>query len=794
MARFNSEIERMRHPQAKLIPKSMWRSPFLDNLDEAVLELMKIDADKVLDLLKEVLPNPEIKNNRVSVELPNGKKKVRKVVLTLIDDEYKRKKAWLGIALTKGQNFALLQEAATILGFTNHTLVELFATLGDVSLLQQYASSISGDLLQIGHHDYFTPYTTSAEHGHLPMLHYLEKHYFKSSRADLIAFKGFVAYQVAASNGHVALLQYFETQVPSSIVKMISEQNFRAFKLAAFRSELAVIKHLTTIVPNLFNHMIEADNFYSYRANIRQPHVRQWLLSTNSLCFAYAEANWQKVYGEVDILSFIKDYLHTLHTNALNISSNAVFDVKEPEQARICFYILRNLIRRNDRAFDDEIRFLLAVPAIKALVHTPVTRDKPNELLTLALVTDNRQAALLLLSIPAVKSLYREELNLAKLSTHRESSMVALTLRETKRLNAAIAFYEPTIQQLGVSNLMNELRVHLKERYTANPAFFINEQGKKVLLPMDFTEFLSMQLSAKEHDSALQAYYKNTAHTAWRYILKPNPWMHPEAEHIQQDSTTQAAWSTFATYQSLLVMFWLAAKDKAIQPTDGHTIASRTEQFINELSLIGRAHNWVALEGKNEESDDLEGDRPSCDHGAKRRLLQSVPGHSLLMVLTEDTLLAELRQFAQTYFQSCISEDKKDQYKAAFDDYIANTNDLDPKHKELLLTLNIPQEQQQNFEQYLIKKYGAQYTEDILFVQLIQDTLALSPKDNDLLSTCHALSLDGHVGLYQMLASKPNIAGESHSSTGSTPCFFKEPFNSNKMTEPTTPNNSVNPH
>jgi hypothetical protein len=82
-----------------------------------------------------------------------------------------------------------------------------------------------------------------------------------------------------------------------------------------------------------------------------------------------------------------------------------VFNITDPEQAKICFYLMRNLVRRNDRALDDDLRFLLSIPAVKALAHQEVTPGRPNELIRFALTTNNQEAASILLTIPAVREL-----------------------------------------------------------------------------------------------------------------------------------------------------------------------------------------------------------------------------------------------------------------------------------------------------------------------------------------------------------------------------------------------------
>src|SRR5437016_6541469 len=54
---FKTHEERMQHPQAKLIPESMWDnfSLFSRSLNEAILELMKVSNEKLSTLLTNLL-------------------------------------------------------------------------------------------------------------------------------------------------------------------------------------------------------------------------------------------------------------------------------------------------------------------------------------------------------------------------------------------------------------------------------------------------------------------------------------------------------------------------------------------------------------------------------------------------------------------------------------------------------------------------------------------------------------------------------------------------------------------
>ena len=194
---------------------------------------------------------------------------------------------------------------------------------------------------------------------------------------------------------------------------------------------------------------------------------------------------------------------------------------------------MRHLIRCNTPQFDDELRFLLSIPAVKALAHQEVTRNQPNELLRLALTTNNQLAATILLAIPAVRTLaeendyYRDEargrLDLARLAQDRESSMTALTQGEQARLDTAIRRYQPILQTAGSAQVMADLREALEKRFVQNPASIEDRTGLVIPLPLVFADFRALKLDDDDYQKALKAYYQHKDHSAWRYLAKPNP-------------------------------------------------------------------------------------------------------------------------------------------------------------------------------------------------------------------------------------------------------------------------------
>ena len=159
-----------------------------------------------------------------------------------------------------------------------------------------------------------------------------------------------------------------------------------------------------------------------------------------------------------------------------------------------------------------------------------------------------------------------------------------------------------------------------------------------------------------------------------RYLSKPNPWMAANAAYVSGGEGTQS-WSTFEEYKPLITMLWLAAKDTSsditVAPTDGYTVETRIDRFIDEIAHLGRAHNWdderykmdaqgnlLVDENNNpvmEEYDDAQGDKPSCYSGVKRRLFKSVLGHPLLKMLTKDDIKQELRDEVRDYFKQHIT-------------------------------------------------------------------------------------------------------------------------------------------
>lgn len=155
--------------------------------------------------------------------------------------------------------------------------------------------------------------------------------------------------------------------------------------------------------------MIQAENYYAFRwAAVGRGHhnVINFLLDCPTM-LGYAEMH-EFEYGEKYVNPFIVRHVNRLkemHDAFKQSNPEDLFDLVTKSECLQGFYMLRNLIRRNDEALLDDIRFLLSIPGIKALAPAGTIPGNENELLRLALRLGNQGACALLLSIPSVLAL-----------------------------------------------------------------------------------------------------------------------------------------------------------------------------------------------------------------------------------------------------------------------------------------------------------------------------------------------------------------------------------------------------
>lgn len=665
---------------------------------------------------------------------------------------------------------------------------------GNLEGLNYLEEKAPGQLQAMIAEENFFAFRWAAKYGQLQVLHYLEEKASEQLQA-MISAQGFYAFKYAAGNGHLHVLHYLEEKAPEQLQAMITDDNFNAYISAAREGQIDVLHYLEEkVIPEQLQVMIASMASDHFDIACLYPEVTDHLLQHASV-LAFAEPHTGE-FGET-VFPFITRQLDNLHAEKRQIEEtnvNVVFDVNE-KIAKCCFYILRNLIRRNEPALLDEIRFLISIPAVKNLVHREVTIGQSNELLRLALSISNAAAAELLLTLPEVNALAQQNqyyphlvrggLDLHALAQDRESSMTALSVGEQKRLKTALDHYNVTLRQEGmVPNLMTSLKETLKERFTEHPATIeIERTGIKqqLDLPMLWEDFVALDLTPEERLAANKAYYQHKDHSAWRYLSKPNPWMHAHAGYVYISDDRTQRWSTFEEYQPLIALLFLAAQDENIPAEDEFTLETRLEHFIGELALIGRAHNWdttrfitdeegnpIADENGNllsEEYDDLKGDRPSCFSGVKRRLFQSLQGHPMFKMLTKGLIETEIRNFVRNHFQIAIPQNNPLKLKEAWDDLVFEGNQ---EVMGILKSLDISAEQQKEFLSYLDKKYGLPFTEDIEFLKYVNDAFKFLKPEND----CHAVYFAERVDLAGLLekavseqisyAENPNILFKIH--------------------------------
>ncbi|QIN35890.1 ankyrin repeat domain-containing protein [Legionella longbeachae] len=643
----------------------------------------------------------------------------------------------------------------------------------------------------------------AAASGHLNILHYLEKKSSPETLQQMIAARNFYAFMGAAERGHLDVLNYLEEKSSSeTLQKMIAAQNFYAFRYAAKNGHLDILHYLEEkSSPETLQQMIVEEDFYAFRHAVQNGHfdVTNHLLN-HAAVFSYTESH-QYESQQSHVTPFIENKLTALRARQQQMQTHdqdAVFDVTSTEEARLLFYVARNLIRRNDAGLIEDLRYLLEIPSIKALAHTAITLNQPNELLRLALSLGNRDAATLLLNIPAVRELaqqnnfYQDEqqegVDLRELAADTESSMTALTQGEQKRLHAAIERYEPLLKQAGASAILGDLRYTLESHYRANPAVLATK-NESIHLPLCWHDFAALSLTTQQRENALKAYYQNKPHTAWRYISKPNHWMHEDAGYVYINEEHTERWSTFEEYQSLIGILYLAAIDELAPCIDGFTFATRLAHFIDELAHLGRAHNWDKSKLKNgvqEHYDDLEADRPSCFSGVKRRLFQSVLGHPLLKILTEDIIKTEINEFLKAHFEKNIHPENRLALKQAWDKGIEG-EEITQEDINLIKTLNVNEEQQLQFKHYLSNKYGSSFSGDLRLVFKVDEAF--------LATSSASLHLFKHGGLMVDYFSRINEAENTSEPTAQNPNrFFGSPCQHQNDRQPEFGSNVMNHH
>lgn len=253
------------------------------------------------------------------------------------------------------------------------------------------------------------------------------------------------------TRAHLSVLNRLIELAPALVQTMVKDRDYQAFRYAARKGNLPVLQRLVELEPNHLQLVMEDNDLREFLLNAGdngQLPVLNYLMTFYSV-FCYAEIH-QREYGEQYVRPFVQSTLARLRDEKMifdQANLNGVFDIAIPDQAKLLFYMIRQLIRRNDAELLDDLRFLLSIPAVKNLAHMEVTPHNANELLRLALTVGNQAAADISLNIPAVRTLAEQQgqFDLSALARDRESSMRALSTDEQRRLKKATDRYLPML-------------------------------------------------------------------------------------------------------------------------------------------------------------------------------------------------------------------------------------------------------------------------------------------------------------------------------------------------------------
>jgi len=159
----------------------------------------------------------------------------------------------------------------------------------------------------------------------------------------------------------------------------------------------------------------------------------------------------------------------------------------------------------------------------------------------------------------------------------------------------------------------------------------------EIALDTEFSAYLQNKVQTAGHN-VLQ----NPAHTAYRYVfLNPNPWIDPYAQYTIRDRNHRAVAADIShDDRELIRAIWLALNDEKFPISETYSREDAKVEFIKQLSMLGRAHNWdgsrwvwknfkdqdgiVTRRQVEEEYDDGGYDKPSCASGVRQRLTQFV--------------------------------------------------------------------------------------------------------------------------------------------------------------------------
>jgi hypothetical protein len=256
-------------------------------------------------------------------------------------------------------------------------------------------------------------------------------------------------------------------------------------------------------------------------------------------------------------------------------------------------------------------------------------------------------------------------------------------------------YYHSQLTSRHFSTHRQHMLAHLAKLYQQHKCIFQLGMNLQVNLPLDHESFqiLNQQLETPDQIKIQHLYQSNLFHTAWRLL-------HPNENWFNDSSELQIA-QHLKQYNWLITLMWISASDCSIHPSSDYPISSVEERclhFFQRLTLVCNQFNEIA-----------------------KHLFQSVLGHPLTKLLTEDVVIIEHEAFIYDYFQYHLKtlpiEDLHTLHLSMKDKSIYQT-------PQLLEKLTIPEPQILFFEKKMQQQWSNQWLLNEELINISRDILS----------------------------------------------------------------------
>jgi hypothetical protein len=265
--RFYDQGQRLKHPQGKLIPDSIWDKFFRGDFPDVAINLCRIPKASLLRDIKQ-----------------------------FIEGSYESAlKVWL--AMFYSHRDAKVDELiawAKELRISNTDLFMLASCTGQLELLNRVISTNSNDVMEMIKAEDYVPFTFAAGNGDLAIIDRivaLAPNQIPVMIKEMIKAGNNDAFHNAARNGHLDVIDRLAALAPDQIHAMIAHLHYYPFCAAAGNGHLAIIDRLVALSPDDVDYMVKAEHYLSFRQAVERNDivVVNKLLTVSQNCFMYVE-------------------------------------------------------------------------------------------------------------------------------------------------------------------------------------------------------------------------------------------------------------------------------------------------------------------------------------------------------------------------------------------------------------------------------------------------------------------------------------------------------------------------